>query len=96
MSIFLICIIASKARLAAARSGSANRVSQGAWRDLPRQAPLVLAPAARAFLAAVFDDRVPQAVGFGLIVGRHLERERLVVLELRAAVQPLPRFSAAS
>jgi hypothetical protein len=32
---------------------------QGAWRDLPRQSPLVLAPAACAFLAAVSDNRVP-------------------------------------
>ena len=62
--------------------------SEGARRDLPRQAPLVLAPAAGAFLAAVADDRVPQAVGFGLVVGRDLERERLAVLERRPAVQP--------
>jgi hypothetical protein len=40
-----------------------------------------------ALLAAVADDRVPQAVGLGLIVGRDLERERLAVLELRPAVQ---------
>ena len=84
MSIFLIVIIASNARLAAARSGSAIAVGQGARRDLPRQSPLVLAPAACAFLAAVSDDRVPQAVGFGLVVGRNLERECLVVLERRA------------
>ena len=87
MSIFFISIIASNARLAAARSGSASG-SQGARRDLPRQAPLVLAPAACAFLAAIADDRVPQAVGFGLVVGRDLEREGLVVLEPGAAVQP--------
>ena len=60
---------------------------EGAWRDLPRQAPFVLAPAAGAFLAAVADDRVPQAVGFGLVVGRHLEREGLAVLERRATVE---------
>ena len=87
MSIFRISIIASKARLAAARSGSVIAVGQGARRDLPRQAPLVLAPAARALLAAVADDRVPQAVGLGLVVGRDLERERLAVLERRPAVE---------
>src|SRR5262252_8745108 len=62
-------------------------VSEGAGRDLPRQAPLVLAPAACAFLSAISDDCVPQAVGFGLVVGRNLERERLAVLELRSTVQ---------
>jgi hypothetical protein len=46
-----------------------------------------VAPAARAFLAAISDDRVPQAVGFGLVVGRDLKGERLVVRELRVAVQ---------
>src|SRR5512134_1991619 len=67
--------------------GIGERGNQGAWRDLPRQAPLVLAPSAFAFLTAIADDRVPQAVGFGLVVGRNLEREGFVVLELRAAVQ---------
>lgn len=60
-------------------------IGEGTWRDLPRQAPFVLAPAACAFLAAVFDNRVPQAIGFGLVVGRKLEREGLVVPALRAA-----------
>src|SRR5688500_14696764 len=64
-----------------------DRVGQHARRDLPRQAPLVLAPAARAFLPAIADDRVPVAVRFGLVVGRDLERERFGLLELRAAVQ---------
>ena len=32
---------------------------QGARCDLPRQPPLVLAPPARAYLAAIADDRVP-------------------------------------
>src|SRR5690349_8322900 len=67
--------------------GIGERVDEGAWRDLPRQAPFVLAPAAGAFLAAVADDGVPQTVRFGLVVRRDLERESLVVLELRAAVQ---------
>jgi hypothetical protein len=87
MSILPIVIIASNTRLATAGSGSADRGRQGPWRDLPRQAPPVLAPAARAGLAAVPDDRVPQPIGLGLVVGRHLEREGLVVLERRAPVQ---------
>ena len=65
-----------------------ERCNKGAWGDLPRHAPLVLTPAALAFLAAISHDRVPQAVGFGLVVGRDLKRERLVVLELPPAVEP--------
>src|SRR3546814_7197197 len=41
--------------------GAGEGLGQGAGRDLPRQAPLVLAPAAGTFLAAVVDDRVPQS-----------------------------------
>jgi len=36
-----------------------DRVRQSPWRDLPGHAPLVFAPAAFAFLAAVSDNRVP-------------------------------------
>src|SRR5690606_33368028 len=54
-------------------------LGQGARRDLPRQPPLVLAPAAGAFFAAVSDDGVPQAVCLFLVVGRDLERERIAV-----------------
>src|SRR6187455_1731395 len=43
------------------RFGQCNR------RDLPVQAPFVLAPAARALRTAVADDRVPVAIGFGLV-----------------------------
>src|SRR5690606_36433871 len=60
---------------------------QDARCDLPRDAPFVLAPAARALLAAVADNGVPVAVGFLLIVGGDLEREGFVVLEGRAAVE---------
>ena len=49
--------------------------------------PLVLVPAVLARLPAVADDRVPQSVGFGLVVGRHLEREGCAVWKERAAVQ---------
>ena len=67
--------------------GVGQRVNEDARRDLPRQTPPVLAPAALALLAAVSDDRVPQAVGFCLIIGGDLEREGLAVLELRPTVQ---------
>jgi hypothetical protein len=66
MSILPICIIALNARLAAARSGSITALGQSDRRNLPAQASFVLAPAARAFLTAVGDDRVPVAIRFGL------------------------------
>lgn len=46
----------------------------------------MLAPATFAFLAIVADDHIPQAIGFGLIMRRDLERERLAVFERIAAV----------
>ena len=52
-----------------------------------RQAPFVLAPAARALRAAVADDRVPITVGLRLVVGCDLKRERLAVLERFSAVE---------
>src|SRR3546814_17994093 len=63
-----------------------QRLGQHARRDLPRDAPLVFAPAARALLAAIADDSVPVAVGLLLIVGGDLERESFVMLELGTAV----------
>ena len=93
MSIFLIVIIASIARLAAARSGSfiAAINARGAICQLKPE--LVLAPAALALLAAVADDRIPVAVGFLLRVGEHLEGDRLVEREFGAAVQPEERLA---
>src|SRR5947207_2225843 len=64
-----------------------NRFGQHTRRDLPRHAPLVFAPAARALLAAIADDGVPIAVGLGLIVGGDLEREGFGVFEGRTAVE---------
>src|SRR3981081_4295825 len=69
--------------IAAGRHG----LGQHAWRYLPGDAPLVLAPAARALLAAIADDGVPIAVGLLLIVGGDLEREGFVMLEHRTAVE---------
>src|SRR3954454_13236544 len=48
--------------------GIGDGFRQSQRRNLPRYAPFVLAPAARAFLAAIADNRVPVAVGF-LLVG---------------------------
>src|SRR5882724_955029 len=79
-------IIALNARFASSPP-TAERFHQHAWRDLPGDAPLVFAPAARALLAAIADDGVPIAVGLLLIVGGDLEREGFVVLERRTAVE---------
>ena len=62
--------------------GVGNRLRQDNWRDLPGYSPFVLAPAARALLAAVADDRVPIAIRFGLVRGGDLKRERFVVLDV--------------
>src|SRR5690606_38868984 len=67
--------------------GAGECFGQHPRRDLPRQAPAVLAPAAFALLAAIADDGVPVAVGLRLVVGRDLERERLALLEHRPSVQ---------
>jgi HlyD family secretion protein len=64
-----------------------ERFGQDPGRDLPGHPPPVLAPAARALLATLADDRVPVAIGLLLVLGRDLERERLAVLELGSTVQ---------
>src|SRR4051812_30115854 len=46
--------------------GIVHCLEQDPRRDLPREAPLVLAPAAHALLAATVDDGVPVAVRFFL------------------------------
>src|SRR5438270_4687257 len=74
-------------RALAALTALAGQLEQASRRDLPGKAPLVLAPAARAFLAAAGGDRVPVAVGFFLIVGQDHEADRLIGLEVGAAVQ---------
>src|SRR5262249_21613800 len=50
-----------------------QRLGQHSRRDLPGDAPLVLAPAALALLATIANDRAPVAVGLPLIVGGDLE-----------------------
>src|SRR6185295_8929562 len=69
-------------------SGIGDRFRQGDRRNLPGQSPFVLAPAARALLAAVADDRVPVAIRFGLVSGCDLKRERFVVLARGTAIEP--------
>src|SRR6188768_3491849 len=71
--------------------GIGDRFRQGDRRNLPRQSPFVLAPAARALLAAVADDGVPVTVRFSLVSGCDLEREGFVVLERGSAVEPEAR-----
>src|SRR5712672_3894915 len=60
---------------------------QHARRDLPGNAPLVLAPAARTLLASIADNGVPVAVGLLLIIGGDLKRESFVMLEYGTAVE---------
>ena len=55
--------------------------------DLPRQPPAVLAPPAGALLAAVGGERRPVAVDLLLVVAADGQRDRLVELELRSAVE---------
>src|SRR5262249_34941405 len=75
--------------LAALRHG----LGQRAWRDLPGDAPFVLAPAAGALLPAIADDRVPVPVGLSLVLGHDLEREGLALFEPRPAIEPDARYA---
>src|SRR3979490_1170320 len=64
-----------------------HRLRQHARRDLPGDAPLVLAPAAATLLADIADNGVPVAVGLLLIIGGDLKRESFVMLERGTAVE---------
>src|SRR4051812_3551380 len=64
-----------------------HRVGQHTRRNLPRNAPLIFAPAAGTLLTAIADDSVPIAIGLSLIVSGDLERERFVMFERRTAVE---------
>src|SRR6185312_15856365 len=78
-------------RLEGTLCGRAVRIADGfhqcAWRDLPGQAPLVLAPAAGILGAPMADDGIPITIGLGLVFGQDLKRKCLTVLERRATVQ---------
>src|SRR5262245_51176734 len=67
--------------------GTHGCLRQGQWRYLPGHAPFVFAPAAHALLPAITDDRVPVAIGFDLVFGCHLKRERFALLEMRPTIQ---------
>ena len=85
-SIFVMSIIAPKARRASSppmASASVNTRSVTCQGD----APPILAAAACALFTAIADDRVPVAVSITLIFRGDLERESLVVLEHRAAIE---------
>jgi hypothetical protein len=77
MSIFFVGIIASKTHLASSPPAASASVS----------ARGVICQEAPAFLAVSVDDGVPVAVRLFLSVRRNPERKRLVVLEVRAAVE---------
>src|SRR5439155_2890842 len=64
-----------------------QRLCQHARRDLPGDAPLVLAPAASTLLSSIADDGVPVAVSLLLIIGGDLKRESFVMLERGTAVE---------
>src|SRR6187402_3218435 len=68
--------------------GIGDRLGQGDRRNLPGQAPFVLAPPARTLFAAVADDCIPVTIGFGLVGGCDLKRECFVVLECGSAIEP--------
>ncbi len=59
--------------------------SSTARRDLPGEAPAILAPAAAALLTAIAYDRVPVTIGVFLVFGQDHEADRLVWLESWAA-----------
>src|SRR5204862_2698678 len=56
--------------------------------------PTVFAPAARAFLAAVADNRIPVAIRLLLCVSCNLEGERLAVCKMRPTIQTHTRNAA--
>ena len=64
-------------------------IGQHARRDLPGDAPLVLALAAVARLAAIADDGVPVAVGLRLIVGRIWNEKASLCLKAGPPLRPI-------
>src|SRR5690349_3350101 len=73
--------------------GTIVSLEQDARRDLPGEAPLVLAPAAGTLLPAVADDRVPIAVGLLLIFRNDHEADGFVGREVGAAVETHERLA---
>src|ERR687891_2294251 len=60
------------------RIGISDQLVQLARHDLPRQPESVLEPSARARLAAVRRERIPQSVDLGLVLALDDERDGLV------------------
>src|SRR4051812_2773717 len=67
--------------------GIGHVLEQRAWRDLPREAPPIPAPAAGPFFPAPADDRLPIAIRFRLVLGHHHEADRLVGAKVGAAIE---------
>src|ERR1700677_3792667 len=70
-----------------------RRVEQHARRDLPGEAPAILAPAAPTLLAAIAYDRVPVTIGVFLVFGQDHEADRLVRLEMWPAIEAEERLT---
>src|SRR5688572_31577204 len=68
--------------------GIGHCFGQSDRRNLPGQAPFVLAPPARTFFAAVADDCIPVTISLGLVSGCDLKRECFAVLERGATIEP--------
>jgi hypothetical protein len=87
MSIFVIVIIASKARFASALPAASASVSARGVICQERPQRSLHQPHALAFRAAIADDRVPVTVCLFLILRRDLEGKGFGVPEHRAAVE---------
>src|SRR4051794_18686227 len=74
-------------RALSALAAFGRQLEQTPRRDLPGKAPLVLAPATGALLAAAPRNRVPIAVGFLLVFGQDHEADGFVGFEIGTAVQ---------
>ena len=68
-----------------------NCFGQRNGRNLPGDAPLVLAPTALALFTAIMDDCIPVAIRLFLIFSGNLKREGFVMLERGSTVEPEAR-----
>jgi two-component system response regulator (stage 0 sporulation protein F) len=76
-----------------ARVGVGQQLGEPSRHDLPREAELVLEPAALDRLTAVGGERVPQAVDLRLILAVYGEGDRFGEMEFRAAVEAHERLA---
>src|SRR5690625_3873392 len=70
------------------RDREREALKEDRWRNLPRHAQPVLAPATGTSLPAVVDDGMPIAIRLLLIAGRNLKGKGLAVPEFRPAIEP--------